>query len=101
MKIVLINPTAQRIYLGAHPINLSILAAYIRQWHEVVILDTSVDEDALTRLKKINPDIVGITSTTPSINQAYACADFARTNGYKVVMGGSHVSVLPDEALKN
>lgn len=101
MKLCLINPTSQRVYLGAHPINLGILAAYIRQWHEVVILDMSVDEDALTKLKKINPDLVGITGTTLSINMAYSCADFARENGYKVVMGGSHVSVLPEEALKH
>lgn len=101
MKICLLNPTNQRMYFGAPPINLMILAAYIRQWHEIVIIDISTNKNALSKLKEINPDLVGITGTTPSIVQAYACADYARANGYKVVMGGSHVSVMPNEALKH
>lgn len=101
MKVCLINPTNQTMYFGAPPLNLMVLAAYIKQWHEVVIIDTSANRLGISKLKEINPDIVGITGTTPSIVQAYACADYARENGYKVVMGGAHVSVMPDEALKH
>jgi len=98
MKIVLINSTNG--FAGAPPINLMILAGYIRQWHEVVIIDNNLKKD-LSELKEMNPDIVGITGTTPSINQAYECADYCRKEGYKVVMGGPHVSALPDEAIQH
>jgi radical SAM superfamily enzyme YgiQ (UPF0313 family) len=44
-------------------------------------------------------DLVGITALTAEITSAYAIADGFRKNGTKVVMGGVHVSALPEEAL--
>jgi len=44
-------------------------------------------------------DLVGITAFTAEIPSAYAIADEFRKRGVKVVMGGVHVSALPDEAL--
>ena len=52
--------------------------------------------------KKINfnedCDLVGITSTTINANHAYQIADEFRKRGVKVVIGGWHPSVLPNEA---
>ena len=42
--------------------------------------------------------LVGITSYTADITSACEIADGFRSKGVKVVMGGVHVSVLPDEA---
>lgn len=44
-------------------------------------------------------DIVAISSFTAQIKQAYILADRYRAMGTKVLMGGLHVSALPDEAL--
>ncbi|HEX7862959.1 MAG TPA: radical SAM protein [Verrucomicrobiae bacterium] len=44
-------------------------------------------------------DMVGISSLTAQIHDAYAIADMFRSRGTQVVMGGLHVSQLPDEAL--
>jgi len=44
-------------------------------------------------------DLVGITAFTSNINRAYELADAYRASGAKVVMGGIHASMLPDEAL--
>jgi hypothetical protein len=44
-------------------------------------------------------DLVGISSMTAQINEAYAIADMFRSRGTKVIMGGLHVSQLPNEAL--
>lgn len=44
-------------------------------------------------------DLVGISSYTAQIRDAYHLADLYRQKGAKVVLGGSHVSYLPDEAL--
>jgi len=44
---------------------------------------------------------VGISSLSAQIDEAYAVADAYRQRGTKVVMGGLHVSGLPDEALEH
>ena len=44
-------------------------------------------------------DIVAISSFTAQIKQAYILADRYRAIGTKVVMGGLHVSAMPEEAL--
>ncbi len=44
-------------------------------------------------------DAVAISSYSAQIGEAYALADHLRARGTRVVMGGPHVSALPDEAL--
>lgn len=46
-------------------------------------------------------DLVGISSFTAMIHDAYAVADLYRAKGTAVVMGGLHVSALPEEALEH
>ncbi len=46
-------------------------------------------------------DLVGITASTPCIESAYALADAFRARGVKVVMGGHHVTAMPDEGLQH
>ena len=46
-------------------------------------------------------DLVGITVLTPQAGWAYRMADRFREAGKKVVLGGIHVSALPDEAAKH
>ena len=43
-------------------------------------------------------DLVGISSFTAQIDEAYALADRYRAAGIPVVLGGIHVSLMPDEA---
>ncbi len=43
-------------------------------------------------------DLVGISSFTAQIDEAYALADRYRAAGIPVVLGGLHVSLMPDEA---
>jgi len=46
-------------------------------------------------------DLVGISSLSAQIDEAYAIAETYRRRGTPVVMGGLHVSRLPDEALEH
>ncbi len=46
-------------------------------------------------------DLVGISSFTAMIDDAYALADRYRAAGVPVVLGGLHVSLLPDEAAEH
>ncbi|MFQ5504780.1 MAG: B12-binding domain-containing radical SAM protein [Planctomycetota bacterium] len=43
-------------------------------------------------------DLVGISSFTAQIDEAYVLADRYRAEGVPVVLGGLHVSLVPDEA---
>ncbi len=46
-------------------------------------------------------DLVGISSFTAQIDEAYALADRYRAAGVPVVLGGLHVSLVPDEAAEH
>ena len=46
-------------------------------------------------------DLVGISSFTAQIDEAYALADRYRAAGVPVVLGGIHVSLMPDEAAEH
>ena len=75
-------------------LNLAIIAAITPPDIEVQIVDESVepvdfDTDA---------DLIGITGMTNMAPVGYAMADEFRRRGKKVVMGGVHVTVCPDEA---
>ncbi len=46
-------------------------------------------------------DLVGISSFTAQIDEAYVLADRYRAAGVPVVLGGLHVSLMPDEAAQH
>ncbi|HTZ38801.1 MAG TPA: radical SAM protein [Syntrophales bacterium] len=45
-------------------------------------------------------DLVAITVNTPNANHCYGISRRFRQNGAKVVMGGPHVTLMPDEAMQ-
>ena len=51
--------------------------------------------------EKINSDYVLITSMSATVNRSYELADFFRSKGSTVLMGGIHVSFRPQEALEH
>ncbi len=61
---------------------------------DIKIIDENVQDIDFSE----TPDIVGITGMTAVINRAYEIADIYRQKGTKVILGGIHVSMLPDEA---
>ena len=77
------------------PLSLAYVAAVTPSDWEIKIVDenfdTLIDEEA---------DLVAITAFTSTINRAYDIAKKYRERKIKVIMGGIHVSMLPDEALK-
>jgi radical SAM superfamily enzyme YgiQ (UPF0313 family) len=48
--------------------------------------------------EKVDADLVGFTVLTPQAPWAYLMSDRLRERGKKVVLGGIHVTALPDEA---
>jgi len=76
-------------------LSLPTLAALTPPDWEVEIHDTRVSPVDYNR----PCDLVGITAFTAEIPSAYSIADEFRKRGVPVVMGGVHVSALPEEAL--
>ena len=81
-------------FLNFQQITMPYLAARVPpDWHV-----THVDEEAENIDWTDQPDVVGITFHTPSAHHAYDLAERFRLRGACVVMGGPHVTLMPEEA---
>jgi radical SAM superfamily enzyme YgiQ (UPF0313 family) len=62
-------------------------------------IEVSLTDERVTAIDFHNkPDLVGITVLTVTAQRAYEIADAFRTKGVKVILGGVHPTLLPDEA---
>ena len=80
--------------LNFQQITMPYLAAWVPPIWEVI----HVDEEAEKIDWNMDADVVGITFHTPSAFHAYDIATHFRSRGVCVVMGGPHVTLLPEEA---
>lgn len=78
------------------------LSSYIRDLAEVRIIDEAAGHYVSLELLRFHPDWVGITVQTPCAERAYEIADFSRNDlKIKTVLGGTHASFRPDEAIQH
>lgn len=71
------------------------LLATLSSGHEITVINEEVEQIDFNQ----TPDIVGITAYSHNILRAYEIADQFRKKNVPVVMGGIHVSAMPEEAL--
>jgi len=69
--------------------------------NQITIVDENVKNFSWHDYTRLSIDLVGISVHTQSAPRAYQLADFFRAKGVTVVLGGIHVSALPQEALKH
>lgn len=101
-KLLLINPSLKNnsTGLGAYkstsnaPIALAYIASLTPCNYTIRILDENIEP-----VEYPDVDLVGITGYTAQIPRAYQIAKKFKSLNIPVVMGGIHVSMLPDEAL--
>jgi radical SAM superfamily enzyme YgiQ (UPF0313 family) len=74
---------------------LNLLEGLTPEEHDVTRVEEEIDRVDLD----IECDLVGISTMTANAPRAYHLADEFRKRGRKVVMGGVHPTILPDEAL--
>ena len=104
-KLLLVLPRNERGFSGkvtngkAGFVRLSLpaLAALTPPDWQVTIHDSRAEPVDYNR----KVDLVGITAFTAEIPSAYSIADTFRKRGVPVVLGGVHVSALPQEALEH
>ncbi len=100
-RLLLISPLSSSSLFGPQfPFRLPCLsllriAALTPAGWDIEIVDERITPVDFTQ----NPDAVGITSMTCTVNRAYEIADRFREKGVPVIMGGMHASSLPEEAL--
>lgn len=105
LKIALVVPASKLpLNTSCPPLNLGYLASYIREYAknvEVAIIDGAIGQNVENSLFNFQPDVIGVSFTTPLAYDAYRLGDWIKTNCEDVfiVMGGVHPSVLPEEAL--
>jgi radical SAM superfamily enzyme YgiQ (UPF0313 family) len=103
-KIIFIEPKSSNLHVFSQfplpRLGIFILGAIVKEkgWEAEVIVEQTEKID----FEKIrNVDMVGISTITPTAPRAYAIADKIRSLGIPVIIGGPHVSFLPDEALEH
>ncbi len=78
------------------------IASYLREnGCEVKITNRLCGDSLVEDLWGFQPDIVGVTGTTQAAPWTYECADYCRSEGTYVVIGGIHATALPNEALEH
>ena len=103
MRVMLVNPrfrlpidTRTTPHLG-----LAYLAAVSeRRGDDVLLFDADVENESIDEaVRRLQPDIVGITANTPQVKSAWRTAKAIKSvKDIPVVLGGPHVSVLPAES---
>jgi radical SAM superfamily enzyme YgiQ (UPF0313 family) len=107
MKILLIEPRLEhgivtykqryspfsRIY-GNPSLTLPMVAAVTPPGHEIRIINENYEKIDFST----DYDVVGISVLTINAFRSYDLAKIFRNKGAKVILGGYHVSALPDEA---
>lgn len=99
MRILFIHPKFPYRGKDLFPIGIGYLASTIQDRAEVFVVDENLEEFSIEMVKGIDPDIIGITATTPSSQRAMEIANMVNATDAKVVMGGTHVTFMPEEAL--
>ncbi len=102
LKIVLVSPVGRSVLGRAFCFKMPFLSLPVLAAHTPDDCDVKVIDERVTDIDfNIEADLIGITVMTTMSIRAYEIADEFRRRGRTVVLGGMHVSALPDEALQH
>jgi radical SAM superfamily enzyme YgiQ (UPF0313 family) len=103
MRILLYNPDNGVTQNFMPHLWMFLLQALTPSGHEVTLIDGNTqpmtDAELVQLIRDREIGLVGIGAMTRMIAKAYRVADAIRAAGVPVVMGGPHVTEIPEEAL--
>src|SRR5882724_2986808 len=103
MRILLYNPDNGVTRNFMPHLWMFLLQTLTPSEHEVFLVDGNAramsEEELVSFIRREEIDLVGIGAMTRMIAKAYRVADAVRAAGVRVVMGGPHVTEVPDEPL--
>jgi len=106
MKILFVNPWFRKsgksslinnLFSSGDDLICQTLAAVTPKNHTIKMVDEAIEKVDFDS----DVDLVAMTTFTRSAPRAYEIADEFRKRGKKVVLGGYHVSALPEEAIQH
>lgn len=116
MRIALVEPPWAEVYGNYKsaakigncfpPLGLTYIASVLENNnHYVKIIDSEIEgldlKGTINEIKKFGADIVGITSTTPIFHVAKKLAEMVKKElKISVIIGGPHVTVMPEDTMK-
>ena len=88
------------VFIRYAPLTIPFLVSLIPEdmSPEIEVYDEGVET---INKEKINADLVAISSITGGSRRAYAYADYFRSKGVPVVMGGVHATLMTEEVLSH
>lgn len=112
MKVLLVNPPLSRaeqrnpvvanLFSNAMPLGMLYLASYLlERGVETLAIDGPAErlllDSCMSRIKRISPDVIGITTTTPVFHRAIELAEAIKKWAPRlpVVVGGPHINAAP------
>ncbi|MGA2586358.1 MAG: radical SAM protein [Candidatus Aminicenantales bacterium] len=103
IKLAMVYPSRVKETKGEEllysPLALGYLARHTPDYYHITLYDeyvgTDLDPDT------VDADLVAVSAITPGISRAYEIGDRLRKRGIKTIIGGAHVTALPDEALQH
>jgi anaerobic magnesium-protoporphyrin IX monomethyl ester cyclase len=102
MKVLLASPESALWNERKHiPLGLGYLAATLREHgHPVDIYDAAIEEEPLEAVaRRGGYELLGISAVTPLIVEAWAMAREGKRLGMTTVLGGPHLTLMPEESL--
>ncbi len=102
-KIAMVYPSRENVHMGEimlyNPLALGYLARHTPENYKLTLYDEYggdvFDPDA------VDADIVAVAAITPEITRAYHLGDRLKKRGIRTIIGGAHVTALPEEALRH
>jgi radical SAM superfamily enzyme YgiQ (UPF0313 family) len=97
VRVKLVMPRLTNQEFTLLPLNLAMLASLTPPETEVSVVDEAVERVNFDE----QIDLVAISCTTTVVSRAYGIAAEYRKRGVKVVLGGTHPTLTPHEAIKH
>ena len=104
MRVLLVSPKSsvwssrKHIHMGLGYLAGALIAA---GYEDVTLFEAEVEEEPLASfLQRERFDIVGISSPTPLIYEAWEAAALAKTRGAITILGGPHLTLMPAESME-
>ncbi len=105
-KIILMRPKLRfENAMPNPPLGLGYIASILKKYgHQVNLLDCAIMRDSYpqirSRIKTMNPDVIGITALSAYYGEMRRLARFLQPLQIPIILGGIHVSALPELSLR-
>ena len=102
MRVLLASPESEVWTSRKHiPLGLGYLASVLSEnGHKVGLYDSAIEDESLeTVVRRDGYDLIGISAVTPLIVDAWNMAKEAKRLGLITVLGGPHLTLMPEESI--